>query len=53
LSELSIQYADFAVWQRDWLQAGALEKQLTYWKEQLGGELPVLNLPIDRPRTVK
>ncbi|WP_206665520.1 condensation domain-containing protein, partial [Bacillus cereus] len=53
LSELSIQYADFAVWQRDWLQAGTLEKQLAYWKEQLGGELPVLNLPIDRPRTVK
>ncbi|PGA83589.1 non-ribosomal peptide synthetase, partial [Bacillus pseudomycoides] len=53
LSELSIQYADFAVWQRDWLQAGTLEKQLAYWKEQLSGELPVLNLPTDRPRTVK
>ena len=50
LPELGIQYADFAMWQREWLQGEVLEKQLTYWREQLGGELPVLELPIDRPR---
>ena len=50
LAELGIQYADFAVWQREWLQGETLEKQLAYWREQLGGELPVLELPIDRPR---
>ncbi len=50
LEELTIQYADFAVWQREWLQGEVLEKQLGYWREQLGGELPVLELPTDRPR---
>ncbi|HEX7334408.1 MAG TPA: amino acid adenylation domain-containing protein, partial [Pyrinomonadaceae bacterium] len=50
LPELPIQYADFAVWQREWLQGEVLEKQLDYWREQLGGELPVLELPFDRPR---
>ena len=50
LPELGIQYADFAVWQREWLQGEVLEKQLRYWREQLGGELPVLELTTDRPR---
>jgi surfactin family lipopeptide synthetase A len=50
LPELAIQYADFAVWQREWLQAAALEAQLSYWRKQLGGNLPVLQLPTDRPR---
>nr|QEO74680.1 condensation domain-containing protein [uncultured bacterium] len=50
LAELGIQYADFAVWQREWLQGEVLEKQLAYWREQLGGELPVLELITDRPR---
>ncbi|HEX5884419.1 MAG TPA: amino acid adenylation domain-containing protein [Pyrinomonadaceae bacterium] len=50
LPELEIQYADFAVWQREWLQGEVLEKQLAYWREQLGGELPVLELTTDRPR---
>ncbi|MCA1568066.1 MAG: amino acid adenylation domain-containing protein [Acidobacteria bacterium] len=50
LSELPVQYADFAVWQREWLQGEVLEEQLDYWKQRLGGELPVLNLPTDRPR---
>jgi amino acid adenylation domain-containing protein len=50
LKELPIQYADFAVWQREWLQGEALERQLDYWKEQLAGSLPVLDLPTDRPR---
>jgi len=50
LPDLGIQYADFAVWQREWLQGETLEKQLAYWRQQLGGELPVLELTTDRPR---
>jgi amino acid adenylation domain-containing protein len=46
---LPIQYADFAVWQRQWLQGTVLEQQLAYWKRQLA-DLPVLELPTDRPR---
>ncbi|ASS75372.1 hypothetical protein CIG75_10465 [Tumebacillus algifaecis] len=50
LAELPVQYADFAVWQREWLQGELLQEQLTYWREQLAGSLPVLQLPTDRPR---
>ena len=50
LPELAIQYADYAVWQREWLQGEVLEEELKYWQEQLGGELPVLELPTDRAR---
>ena len=50
LPELPVQYADYAVWQRQWLQGEALKAQLSYWKDKLGGELPVLELPTDRPR---
>ncbi|MCU0519000.1 MAG: condensation domain-containing protein, partial [Oscillatoria sp. Prado101] len=50
LPELAIQYADFAVWQQQWLSAGALETQLNYWKQQLAGATPLLELPSDRPR---
>lgn len=50
LPELTIQYADFAVWQRQWLQGKALESQLSYWKQQLNGSLSILHLPADRPR---
>nr|WP_248277579.1 non-ribosomal peptide synthetase [Brasilonema sp. UFV-L1] len=50
LPELPIQYADFAIWQRDRLQGTLLKTQLNYWKQQLKGELPVLQLPTDRPR---
>jgi amino acid adenylation domain-containing protein len=49
LAELPFQYGDFAVWQREWLQAEVLERQLSYWREQLA-ELPPLQLPTDRPR---
>src|SRR4028118_1036117 len=49
LPELPIQYADFADWQREWLQGEVLETQLAYWKQQLD-TLPLLNLPTDRPR---
>ena len=51
LEELQIQYADYAVWQRGWLSGDVLEKQLEYWKNQLGNNLKPLNLPTDRPRT--
>jgi glycosyltransferase involved in cell wall biosynthesis len=50
LPELDIQYADFAHWQRNWLSGEILEKQLAYWRKQLGGKLPVLQLPTERPR---
>jgi len=50
LPELPVQYADFAVWQRQWLQGEVLEEQLSYWRERLGGAPPVLHLPTDRPR---
>ena len=50
LAELPIQYADFAAWQREWLQGEVLETQLAYWKQHLGGNLPVLELPTDYPR---
>jgi amino acid adenylation domain-containing protein len=50
LDELPIQYADFAVWQREWLQGETLERQLSYWREHLRGAPPVLELPTDRPR---
>ena len=46
----SLQYADFAVWQRRWLEEGAFETQLSYWREQLAGAPPLLMLPTDRPR---
>ncbi|MFP4120964.1 amino acid adenylation domain-containing protein [Coleofasciculus sp.] len=50
LPELPIQYADFAVWQREWLQEEVLDTQLAYWQQQLGNNLPVLKLPTDHPR---
>ncbi|MEW6738111.1 MAG: condensation domain-containing protein, partial [Acidobacteriota bacterium] len=50
LSELCIQYADFATWQREWLNGEILQQQLSYWREKLAGDLPVLALPTDHPR---
>ncbi|WP_243667325.1 amino acid adenylation domain-containing protein, partial [Pseudomonas brassicae] len=50
LPALAIQYADFAHWQRQWMDAGERERQLDYWRTQLGGEQPVLELPTDHPR---
>ena len=49
LTELPIQYADYAVWQRQWLQGEVLESQLSYWKKQLAN-LEELQLPTDKPR---
>ncbi|MCG6573325.1 amino acid adenylation domain-containing protein [Pseudomonas sp. AF32] len=50
LPELPVQYADYAIWQRHWLEAGERERQLAYWVETLGDEQPVLELPLDHPR---
>jgi amino acid adenylation domain-containing protein len=50
LAELAVQYADFAHWQREWLQGQVLEAQLDYWKSQLGHQILTLKLPTDRPR---
>ena len=50
LPELPIQYADFALWQRRWLDGEVLAEQLAYWRRQLAGDLPPLDLPTDRPR---
>ena len=49
LAELPIQYADYALWQRRWLEGEVLEEQLGYWKDQLA-ELTTLKLPTDHPR---
>jgi len=50
LAELPIQYADFAVWQRQWLTGEVLDRQLNYWREQLAGLTPILELSTDYPR---
>ncbi|HEU5229032.1 MAG TPA: condensation domain-containing protein, partial [Ktedonobacteraceae bacterium] len=50
LPALPIQYADYAVWQRNWLQGNVLEEQLAYWRQQLVGAPALLELPTDRPR---
>ena len=50
LIKLPIQYADFAVWQREVLSGETLDKQLSYWKQQLAGAPAILELPLDRPR---
>lgn len=51
LSDLPIQYADFSVWQRKWLQGEFLDVLLGYWKQQLGSNLTELQIPIDYPRS--
>lgn len=51
LVELPIQYADFSAWQRNWLQGETLEEMLGYWRRQLAGAPPVLNLPTDGTRS--
>ncbi|HYG09453.1 MAG TPA: condensation domain-containing protein, partial [Pyrinomonadaceae bacterium] len=50
LAELPMQYGDYAVWQREYLRGEVLEEQMGYWRERLGGELPVLEIPTDFPR---
>ncbi len=50
LPELPLQFADYALWEREHLKGPALEGPLAYWKKQLADPLPVLELPVDRPR---
>ncbi|HEY2740313.1 MAG TPA: condensation domain-containing protein, partial [Thermoanaerobaculia bacterium] len=50
LPELPVQYADFAMWQRSWLQGEVLENEISFWRRQLAGLPPLLELPTDRPR---
>ncbi|HEU4323408.1 MAG TPA: amino acid adenylation domain-containing protein [Roseiflexaceae bacterium] len=50
LPEPIIQYPDFSIWQRTWLQGDVLQEQLNYWRRQMSGSLPILELPGDRPR---
>ncbi|MBE9201694.1 MULTISPECIES: non-ribosomal peptide synthetase [unclassified Nodularia (in: cyanobacteria)] len=50
LAELPIQYADFAVWQREYVQGAILDQELAYWKQQLADAPTLLQLPTDRPR---
>ncbi|ORC59228.1 non-ribosomal peptide synthetase [Pseudomonas floridensis] len=50
LEPLAVQYLDYSVWQRQWMEAGERQRQLDYWTAQLGNEHPLLELPGDRPR---
>ncbi|QLF91917.1 non-ribosomal peptide synthase/polyketide synthase [Pseudomonas sp. ABC1] len=50
LAPLPVQYLDYSAWHRQWLEAGEMQRQLDYWRGQLGGEQPLLALPSDRPR---
>src|SRR5262249_53577818 len=52
LEPLSVQYADFTLWQREWLDQGAVDAGVQYWREQLAGIPERLELPADRPRPV-
>ncbi len=51
LPPLAIQYADYVLWQEEWLKTPQFQKQLGYWDEALAGELPVLDFPTDFPRS--
>ncbi|AIR88247.1 non-ribosomal peptide synthetase [Pseudomonas cremoricolorata] len=53
LPALPVQYADYALWQRHWMEAGGRDQQLAYWVEQLGGEQPVLQLPASRAQPAR
>ncbi|HMZ82282.1 MAG TPA: condensation domain-containing protein, partial [Acidobacteriota bacterium] len=50
LPALPVQFADYAAWQRDFLNSERLEAELAYWKQKFAAPLPVLSLPTDRPR---
>lgn len=52
LPELPIQYADYAHWERENVEGPALDRALAYWRKQLEAPLPILELPVDRPRSV-
>jgi amino acid adenylation domain-containing protein len=50
LPPLPVSFADYAAWEEEWLRGETAERQLAYWRERLGGDLPVVDLPRDRPR---
>lgn len=50
LPEIPVQYADYALWQRERMANGSLDEQLSFWKKQLAGAPSILELPTDRPR---
>jgi hypothetical protein len=50
LGEISIQYPDFAAWEREWLKGEVYEREIAYWRKQLDGCRPALQLPTDKPR---
>ncbi|MGA9767783.1 MAG: amino acid adenylation domain-containing protein [Blastocatellia bacterium] len=50
LAELPIQYVDYASWQRQWLAGDVMQRQMSYWKQQLEGAPAILDLPTDQPR---
>jgi acyl carrier protein len=52
LAALPVQYADYALWQRDWLQGDVLERQIDFWRGALAGAPNRLELPTDRPRPI-
>jgi non-ribosomal peptide synthetase component F/thioesterase domain-containing protein len=52
LPELPIQYADYSVWQREWLKSPEFENELAFWEKHLAGSAPVLDLPTDHPRRI-
>lgn len=51
LPDLPFQFADFTVWQREWLQSNAAEAAIAFWRENLRRDMPAVDLPTDRPRT--
>jgi amino acid adenylation domain-containing protein len=53
LPELAVQYGDFALWQRSWLHGELLEQEISFWRRQLAGLPPMLDLPTDRPRPAR
>ncbi|MBS2772897.1 amino acid adenylation domain-containing protein [Anoxybacillus sp. PDR2] len=53
LSDLSIQYGDYSVWERDLLKSDQMKSKLEFWSDYLGGELPILELPTDMPRPLQ
>ncbi len=53
LPELPLQYADFAVWQREWLRGEVLEAQIDFWRQRLAGAPPVTTFPLDHPRPAR
>jgi amino acid adenylation domain-containing protein len=50
LPELSVSYSDFAVWHREWMSSPEIARQTAYWHDRLAGDVPVLEMPTDRPR---